>query len=84
MYFPQRRAALFRPPPAEEAPDGDSILQENDDLLLLEAGGPVPLNTGIPAQSTASTLTGEEWVVIVQGGVTSKIRSARIAEYLNG
>ena len=62
----------------------DEILLEIGDLLLYEAGGGVVLNTGIPAQTTASTLDGVEWTVIVQGGTTKKIATARLLEYLNG
>jgi hypothetical protein len=62
----------------------DEILLEIGDLLLYEAGGGVVLNTGIPAQSSASALTGAEWTVIVQGGTTKKVATSVLAEYING
>jgi len=62
----------------------DEILQENDDKLLLETTDPVELDTSIPAQSSASALTGDEWTVIVQGGTTKKIATLTVAEYING
>lgn len=63
---------------------GDAILLETGDALLLEAGTDVLLNTSIPAATSASTLDGVEWTVIVQGGTTKKIATARLLEYLNG
>jgi len=66
------------------APAGDSVLLETGDALLLEAGGAVELDTSIPAQAEASALDGTEWTAIVQGGATVKVRTAKLAEYLNG
>jgi hypothetical protein len=66
-------------------PDADVILLENgSDALLLETSHPVERDTTILAQSTAATLGGDEWTVVVQGGATRKVRAARIAEYLDG
>jgi hypothetical protein len=64
-------------------PEADIILQENGDALLLETSAPLERDTGIPGQSIAATLDGNEWAVIVQDGTTKKIRAARIAEYID-
>ncbi len=65
-------------------PIADAILLENGtDALLLESGEPVELDASIPAQSDAATLDGSEWLVIVQGGTTKKVRAARVAEFIN-
>lgn len=66
------------------APSGDVILLETGDALLLETTDPLDKDTGIPAQSSASALDGVEWTVIVQGGTTVKVATARLLEYLNG
>lgn len=63
-------------------PAVDEILLESGDKLLLEAGTTVVLNTGIPAQSAASTLTEAEYVAIVQGGVTKRCQINILALYL--
>lgn len=75
-------AALYVPAPGGGGTD--AILLETGDKLLLEAGGQVDLDTGIPAQSEATTLDGTEWFAIVQGGVTVKIAALTLAEYING
>lgn len=66
-------------------PDADVILLENGaDALLLEIGGPVALDTTIPAQSTAAAIDGTEWTVVVQSGTTKKVRTSLLVGYLNG
>lgn len=71
-------------PPAGGGGGTDAILLETGDKLLLEAGGQVNLNTGIPAQSTAATFTGDEWIAIVQSGSTVKVRLSTVVEFING
>jgi hypothetical protein len=71
-------------PEAEAPTDGNILLENGTDTLLLETTDPVEVDVSIPAQSTAAALDGTEWCVIVQGGTTKKIRSARLTEYLNG
>lgn len=66
-------------------PDADVLLLENGtDALLLESGAPVERDVTIPARSSASTLDGTEWLVIVQGGTTKKARASLLAGYLHG
>jgi hypothetical protein len=65
------------PPPAV-----DEILLENDDKLLLETGLSVVMGTGIPAQSAAAALVGSEYVAVVQGGTTKRLRVDILATYL--
>ncbi len=60
----------------------DEILLESGDKLLLETGSAVRLNTDIPLQNAASAMTGSEYVAIVQGGVTKRLRADILALYL--
>lgn len=77
-------AALYVPV-GGAPPTADVILLENGtDVLLLETSDPVELDATIPAQSSAATLDGTEWAVIVQSGATKKVRTSLLASYING
>lgn len=63
-------------------PSPAALIQESGDALLLEGGGAVLRDTGIPGCDAAEALSGEEWTVIVQSGATVKVSTATLREYL--
>lgn len=63
---------------------GDSLLQENLDLLLLEDLSPIVIDQWQGDVSAASALTGTEQIAVVQGGVTERTTIADVVTKLRG
>ena len=68
-------AAIGGGPP----PTGDYLLTEGGDRLTLEDGTPIEVTGTITGLPVATDLDGTEWAVMVQAGVTVRVRTRDLA-----